>query len=98
MMQIDTAELRRSAVWILLGCVVLALLSGFGVWFDLDLASISMLYVIVVVLLSMQGNIAPAIILALIASATLNYFFTEPRFSWEIERPEDVISIVVFVL
>ena len=95
--KIDTAELQRSAAWFLLGCVVLAALSAFGLWFDLNLTSITMLYVIVVVLLSMSGNLAPAVILALIASACLNYFFTEPRFSWEIARPEDVISIVVFV-
>ena len=97
MKKINTTELRRSSGWILLGCVVLALLSGFGLWFDLNLASMSMLYVIVVVLLSMSGSIVPAVILALIASACLNYFFTEPLFSFAIDRPEDVISVVLFV-
>jgi PAS domain S-box-containing protein len=98
MNKINIAEIRRSTAWVLFGCLVLAVLSAFGVRFDIHLAAMSMLYVIVVVLLSMSGTIAPAVILALIASACLNYFFTEPRFSFAIEHPEDVISIVVFVL
>ena len=93
----DTTEFGRSAAWFLLGCAALALLSGFGVWFDLDLTTVSMLFVVVIVVSSMAGNIVAAVTLALIASACLNYFFTEPKFSFEISRPEDVISIVVFI-
>jgi PAS domain S-box-containing protein len=97
MRKFDTTEIWRAAAWFLFGCVGLALLSGFGVWLDLDLTTVSMLFVIVIVLSSMAGNVVPAITLALIASACLNYFFTEPKFSFEINRPEDVISIVGFI-
>jgi PAS domain S-box-containing protein len=89
---------RRATAWILFGCLTLALLSAAGVWLDINLATACLLYMTVAVLLSMAGSILPAVILALIASACLNYFFTEPRFSWEIEQPEDALSIIVFVL
>jgi PAS domain S-box-containing protein len=97
MRKFDTSDFWRAAAWFLLGCAGLALSSGFGLWFDLNLASVSMLYVVVIVLSSMAGYVVPAVTLALIGSACLNYFFTEPRFSWEIDQPEDVISIIVFV-
>jgi PAS domain S-box-containing protein len=97
MRKLDTTEFWRAAAWFLLGCAGLALSSGFGLWFDLNLASVSMLYVIVIVLSSMAGYVVPAVALALIGSACLNYFFTEPKFSFEISQPEDVISIAVFV-
>jgi PAS domain S-box-containing protein len=90
--------LWRAVAWVLFGCVILAVLSAIGVWLDINLAAACLLYMTVVVLLSMAGSVVPAIVLALIASACLNYFFTEPRFSWEIQQPEDVISIVVFVI
>jgi PAS domain S-box-containing protein len=89
---------RHAIAWILFGCLTLALLSALGVWIDINLATACLLYMTVVVLLSMAGSVLPAVVLGLIASACLNYFFTEPRFSWEIEQPEDAISIIVFVL
>src|SRR5580658_7138746 len=89
---------RHAIAWILFGCLTLALLSALGVWIDINLAAACLLYMTVVVLLSMAGSVLPAVVLGLIASACLNYFFTEPRFSWEIEQPEDAISIIVFVL
>jgi PAS domain S-box-containing protein len=88
---------RRAIAWALFGCLTLALLSALGVWLDISLASACLLYMTVVVLLSMAGTILPAVFLALIASACLDYFFSPPIFSFAIERAEDVISIVVFV-
>ena len=51
----------------------------------------ALLYMIVIVLVSMTGNIAAGIGLAIIAALCLNYFFTEPRFSLRIEATEDAV-------
>jgi PAS domain S-box-containing protein len=88
---------RHAIALMLLGCVTLAALSALGVWLNLRPAAASMLYLTVVVLLSMAGSVTPAVILAIIASGCLDYFFLEPRFSLAIDHPEDAISVVVLV-
>jgi len=97
MPHIDTGKLWRSVGRFLLGCAVLALLTGVALWLDFSLATSALLYLIVIVLLSMTGDIAPAIALAIIAAACLNYFFTLPRFSFQIDAPEDVVALTAFV-
>jgi PAS domain S-box-containing protein len=91
-------NLQRSAAWLLLGCAVLALVTAIAVKLDIDLTTGCLLYMIVIVLVSMTGNIAPAIAMAIIASACLNFFFTEPRFTFEINSAQDIVAVVVFVL
>jgi PAS domain S-box-containing protein len=95
---IDKDELRRGIGWFCLGCLALALLTPIGIWVGVHVATAGMVYMAVIVLLSMTGHVICTVVLALIASACLNYFFTEPLFSFEIARPEDVIPIVAFVL
>ena len=46
----------------------------------------------------MTGNIAAGIGLAIIAALCLNYFFTEPRFSFRINAAEDVVEVTAFAM
>jgi PAS domain S-box-containing protein len=95
----DTGILWRTAAWLLLGCAGLALLTWIGVQFDFNHpATSALLYMIVIVLVSMTGNIAAGIGLAIIAALCLNYFFTEPRFSFQINAAEDVAAVIAFAL
>jgi PAS domain S-box-containing protein len=92
-------ELRRAAVGLLLGCAGLALLTWVGVAADFSHpASIAVLYMIVIVLVSMTGNLAAGIGLAIIAALCLNYFFTEPRFSFRIDATEDLVAVTAFAV
>jgi signal transduction histidine kinase len=88
---------RHAVLLVLFGCATLAALSALGVWVNLRPAAASMLYLTVVVLLSMAGSVTPSIILAIVASACLDYFFLPPRFSLTIDDPQDAISAVVLV-
>jgi PAS domain S-box-containing protein len=88
---------RKAVAWLLFGCVILAIISALGVWLGLRLAAASLLYITVVIILSMAGNVLPAIMLGLIAALSLDYFFVEPKFSFEIAQPQDAISVVVFI-
>jgi len=99
MKRIDTGILWRTAAWLLLGCTGLALVTWIGVTLDFSHpATGALFYMIVIVLVSMTGNIASGIDLAIIATLCLNYFFTEPRFSFQIKAVEDMVAVIAFAL
>jgi K+-sensing histidine kinase KdpD len=78
---------------ILLGGAALALLTLVGLWLDLNLGTASLIYVIVIVLVSLRGNLIPAVVLSIIAAGCLDYFFTVPHFSLEIDTPQDTVAV-----
>jgi PAS domain S-box-containing protein len=84
------------AAEILLGAAALAFLTLVGLWLDLNLATASLAYVIVVVLLCLRGSLVPAVALSIIAAVCLDYFFTVPRFSIRIDAPEDAMAVAAF--
>ena len=84
------------AAEILLGAAALAFLTLVGLWLDLNLATASLAYVIVVVLLCLRGSLVPAVALSIIAAVCLDYFFTVPRFSVRIDAPEDAMAVAAF--
>jgi PAS domain S-box-containing protein len=98
MKRIDTGILWRTAAGLLLGCAGLALVTWIGVALDFSHpATGALLYMIVIVLASMTGNIAAGIGLAIIAALCLNYFFTEPRFTLQIDAPQDAVALGAFL-
>jgi signal transduction histidine kinase len=99
MKPINIRILWRTAAALLAGCAALALLTWILVASDFSHpATGALLYMIVIVLLSMTGNIAAGIGLAIIATFCLNYFFTEPRFSFQVNAVEDVVAVTAFAL
>src|SRR6516162_1699974 len=99
MKTINTRILWRTAAALLTGCTGLALLTWILVASDFSHpATGALLYIIVIVLVSMTGNIASGIGLAIIATFCLNYFFTEPRFSFQMKALEDMVAVTAFAL
>ena len=99
MKPINTRVLWRTAAALSAGCAGLALLTWILVASDFSHpATGALLYLIVIVLLSITGNIAAGIGLAIIATFCLDYFFTEPRFSFPINATEDVVAVAAFAL
>src|SRR6516165_2260850 len=99
MRPINIRILWRTAAALLAGCAALALLTWILVASDFSHpATGALLYMIVIVLLSMTGNIAAGIGLAIIATLCLNYFFTEPRFSFQMKALEDMVAVTAFAL
>jgi PAS domain S-box-containing protein len=97
-MHIDTGKLGRSIAGFLVGCAALALLTWIELRLDVNLSTAGLLCLPVVVLVSMTGDIAPAIAVAIIAALCLDFFFTEPRFTLQIYATEDIAAVIVFVL
>ena len=49
-----------------------------------------------VVLLSLRGSDVPIVTLSVVAAACLDYFFTEPRFNFYIDAPQDAVVVTAF--
>jgi PAS domain S-box-containing protein len=90
------AKLWYSAAELVCGAAAVAFLTWICFWLQLDIATTVPLYMIVVVLLSLRGRVVPAVVLSIIAALCLAYFFTPPIFSFQIDSPEDIVTVVVF--
>ncbi len=81
---------------LLLGAGVVALLTLAGLQLEVGVATACLAYTIVIVLLSLCGSPVPAVGVSIIAAGCLNYFFTEPRFSFRIASPQDAVAVIAF--
>jgi PAS domain S-box-containing protein len=54
-------------------------------------------YFIIIVLLSLRGNLVSSIIVSLFAVGCLDYYFLPPLFSLNLSDPRDIISAVTFI-
>jgi PAS domain S-box-containing protein len=97
MRTLDTAVFGRSIAVFLLGFAVVALLTWICFALQLPLGAVALLYMVVIVLMAMTGDVVPSVVLALLAAVCLDYFFAEPLFSLAIKHPDDVIRIIAFV-
>jgi PAS domain S-box-containing protein len=80
----------------LIAVATLAALTSVGVWLDLNLATASLAYLIVVVLLSLRGNVVAILVISAVAAACLDYFYTDPRFSLRIDASQDAVAVAAF--
>lgn len=85
------------AVQTLTGAVAVALVTVACVRLGVNLATVTCLLVIVIVLLSLWGNLLSAALISIIAVACLDYYFTPPRYSLQISDPFDSIALVLFL-
>jgi PAS domain S-box-containing protein len=99
MKPINIRILSRTIAALLTGCAALALLTWILVAFNFSHpATGALLYIIVIVLVSMTGNIAAGIALSIVATLCLNYFFAEPQFSFQVNIAEDTVAVTAFAL
>ena len=65
--------------------------------FHLNLTITSFLYLIIVVLQSLRGRLASSVLISLLTVACLDFFFTEPIFSFEVTDPLDILALISFL-
>src|SRR5215470_5385087 len=80
------------------GIIALTLVSF--VCFQLKAANstVAFIYLVVIALLSLMGSYFASAVLILLAVAGLNYFFTPPILSFNINLPQDIALLIVFPL
>ena len=64
---------------------------------ELAVANTSMLYLAAVIASALLGNVAAAVLAALLSFAAYNYFFIDPRFSLTVAGPDEVLTLIMFV-
>jgi two-component system sensor kinase FixL len=78
------------------GSAGLALLTVVSLRLQLNLATVALLYMIVVVGVSLRGSLPASVLVAVIAIACVNYFFIDSPLSMAISAPLDVAALVAF--
>jgi len=92
-----TTKFWRPLAETLLGSALLAFLTWICFLLNLRIATTVQIYLVIIVLLSLWGSLGPAIVLSFVAAECLIFFFTPPIFSFEIDRPEDVVTVAAFL-
>jgi PAS domain S-box-containing protein len=81
----------------LCGMAAIALATFFCFRFQVHLPTPSCTYFIIIVLLSLRGNLVSSIIVSLFAVGCLDYYFLPPLFSLSIGDSRDIFSAVTFI-
>jgi two-component system sensor histidine kinase KdpD len=89
-------RLAGAAVGLVLFAILVPLCAAFRK--DLALGSDLLLFLLAVVICALVGGFYPAFGAAIVASLLLNYFFVEPLHRLTISRPENLLSLIVFLV
>lgn len=65
---------------------------------DIDLSSVLLLFLLTVLLTAAVGGLGPALTAALLSFALINWFFTPPLHTWQVEHLDNVLALFVFLL
>ncbi len=87
----------RAVAQCLYGCLGLALLTFVCFRLGLSVGTTACLYLIVIVLLSLQGSFLSSAVVSLIAVACLAYYFAPPIFSLQVSDPFDGVAVIAFL-
>lgn len=63
----------------------------------LSLADDLLIYLVALVAITVIGGFWPAVASAVASSLLLNWYFTPPLHTWSIDRPENVLALLLFV-
>ncbi len=91
---------RRQMAGVLLAAAMLPLLTaGLALGrHHLSLYDDLLIYLVAVVAIAIAGGFWPAVLAAVAASLLLNWFFTPPLHTFTIEKPENLLALLLFVV
>jgi PAS domain S-box-containing protein len=92
-----SSQWRNSAAQFVLGAGGAAALTYLGFRLAFDPAVVGFSYLVLIALLSLMGSFAASIVLSVIAVGCLDYFFTEPRFSFQVADPQGVVALAAIM-
>src|SRR5215471_4568552 len=80
------------------GAVVLGIPTFIAFQLHFSVAATSAVYLLVVMMQSLGGDFAAAVVISIIAFGCLDYFFTEPLFSFTVADPLDFLDLIAFLV
>lgn len=94
----QSRQIRRVALVLLRGGVLIAAVTALSYRVGLNSASAALLYLIAVVLQSLDCSFAEAAVVSLLAVGCLDYFFVDPPFSLAVAHPLDVVTLICLLV
>jgi PAS domain S-box-containing protein len=90
-------RLQAVAAQHLLGIAGLALITFVCFQLGFHIGRTAFAYLILVVLLSLLGSFSASVVLSIIATACLNFFFSPPLFEFRIDSADDAVRLAMFL-
>lgn len=69
-----------------------------AIWDAVPGGAISVIYLGAVLFVGARHGLGPSLLAGVLGSAAYNFFYTPPFYSLEMRRPEDVVSVAVYLL
>lgn len=88
----------RSAKWSAIGTFSVVLLTLLMYTLQLNLTTAGFCFLLDLVLLCLAGDFTSSVVVSVLAVASLEYFFTYPRFSFQVQNPLDIVALVSFLV
>lgn len=66
-------------------------------WLPVSVSSFSLIFLSAVLVIAVRTALAPALTTAVLGFLAYNYFFTEPRYTFEITRPDELVAVTLFL-
>lgn len=85
-------------MWCAIGLAGVAMITALGVRLHFSLATASFCLMLLLVLQSLAGCFPASAVVAITAMACLDYFFTDPTFSFDVARPFDLLGLICFLV
>jgi two-component system sensor histidine kinase KdpD len=92
-------DIRRQLAGVLLAAALLPLITVVlaASRQHLNLADVVLVYLVAVVTITVLGGFWPAVLAAVAASLLLNWYFTEPLHTFNIQDPKELLALLLFV-
>ena len=94
----DHEQIRRALKWSTVGLVGSALLAVIAFRLHFNVASVSFCYLLLVLLISLSGDLISSALVSFAAVGCLDYFFVEPVLSFRVEKPVNVLVLASFLV
>lgn len=88
----------QSIQWCALGAVSVLLVTGVAFRLHFNFLTVSFCYLIVLVVQSLAGDFASSAVVSIVAVGCLDYFFTDPLFSFQVNSPLYVAGLGSFLI
>jgi len=98
MVRFDHSKIRQAAKWSSLGLLGSVLLTLLAFFLHLNFAAASFCYLLLVVLLSLSGDLVASALVSFSAVACLDYFFVEPILSFRVQKPLSALALASFLV
>jgi two-component system, OmpR family, sensor histidine kinase KdpD len=98
MQRLEISGFWKAATWCAIALAGVAAITALGVRLHWSLSTASFGLLLLLVLQSLAGCFAASAVVAIAAVACLDYFFTDPMFSFDVASPFDLLGLACFLV